>query len=686
VEYYREEEREELWSGNGGALAGLLNKGREEVREVIGGLREKGKAEAQDAEDQASYGRYINKELKDNRIGWIAELSGYELEKAGEGTILTAERRELIGKVTGLDRIDQLSERMCRQLELDKLYFSADGDEASRYEAYRYEGKDGEGAPARDAEYEALTAARGEYLAQTAREQGIRFEVEQYLRNLKKLTQDMAKLKEEEQEQGAELARLMTEYDAYREGEYKGQAEAVEEAYREYNAGVEAVRNAYESLQRARVEQRKRQEIADWAESTYLKGFGENGTAEYRTPKERLSDVAYAYERAAVSVEVLEELVSGTAAEGDEEYQEAMAGYKETARSYYKGLVSAYEAALALAKQQDIVRKLENDEAAARARLLTGNREEAPEPDHELAALDGEGNAVLVYKAEVKKTVLGGIVVGYSLTAVWGQDQGGEEYVEQFGNYFTNRVVTVEKVDEDDLLTQAEADAKEWLDRIGKEGPEYLEQIMIASVYMRACGTEAQQTAWLGNGNNPNSTGDYNLENIPLTALFHGVDIGNQYGKALWKVMFKAYEAVLGREGGERDLAQYLLLKDRNLVSGYEEHEKLALETRALSIVANDVRTERDWNKGMGVGFAAAAAATAVAAAFFQPWLFAVAAALGIVSGTYFFRASVIGEVLTDINSVLNGKTKNKMETTTVFAANYEQWVSVRNWTRNGRY
>ncbi len=76
------------------------------------------------------------------------------------------------------------------------------------------------------------------------------------------------------------------------------------------NKKVEEINEKYRDVLEARKVLRAKQAVYDWAESIYLENFGNTEGVDYVTPKEKLSGVKYAYDRACLSLEILKETQS----------------------------------------------------------------------------------------------------------------------------------------------------------------------------------------------------------------------------------------------------------------------------------------------------------------------------------------------------------------------------------------
>ncbi|MDR0669313.1 MAG: hypothetical protein LBF95_04450, partial [Treponema sp.] len=463
------------------------------------------------------------------------------------------------------------------------------------------------------------------------------------------------------------LTQAQKKYNDYANNEYNAAVQAIDQSCADYNATVDLADEYYRVMTEARLQLRKRQEVYDWAESVYLKDFGSSYDEYYLTPQEKLSQVRYARERALIAVEVLRELsdggTSGVPARIDADYSQALESYRESRRAYYLAQVSAYETAQSIVRMETIVREAELAEAVARSRLVGADTSVSP-GSYEMVNLVADGNGgykpVLIYTLEPVQQ--NGTT---SLQAVRKPDSKID--AEAFRVYFGDDTgVSIEKTGRTVTMTLAEWEAGEWLKKTAGRGVDYLNDVMLASLYIKYCSRENSDEgdAWFKNGGDPRLNGNYTLGDVPLGTSFHGINVKNRYDEARRTALQEAYNRVMGQKGGEDDIACYLLYRDRNLLTGGDSYEEDLLKSRALQKLSEsigktheryvvDVRTYT----GIAVGYTAAGVAFTIGA-FFNPSLWALSAQSFSMAATFYALAGTAEFARKQINS-LWGDVKN---------------------------
>ncbi len=107
-----------------------------------------------------------------------------------------------------------------------------------------------------------------------------------------------------------------------------------------YNKKVEEINEKYRNVLEARKVLRAKQAVYDWAESIYLENLGNTEGVDYVTPKEKLSNVKYAYDRACLSLEILKEVQK---AKSQEKESSKAIDFKQKDKLYYDSCIVSYE-------------------------------------------------------------------------------------------------------------------------------------------------------------------------------------------------------------------------------------------------------------------------------------------------------------------------------------------------------
>lgn len=106
------------------------------------------------------------------------------------------------------------------------------------------------------------------------------------------------------------------------------------------NKKVEEINEKYRDVLEARKVLRAKQAVYDWAESIYLENFGNTEGVDYVTPKEKLSGVKYAYDRACLSLEILKEVQSS---KKQEKESSKTIDFKNKDKLYYDSYIVSCE-------------------------------------------------------------------------------------------------------------------------------------------------------------------------------------------------------------------------------------------------------------------------------------------------------------------------------------------------------
>jgi hypothetical protein len=492
------------------------------------------------------------------------------------------------------------------------------------------------------------------------------------LQYINKGVEELNKLKDEKK---TALDKALEGYNTYLDNDYDLAVSILDQSCEDYNTTVDKTDKYYRAMADARLQLRKRQEILDWASSVYLKDFGTSYEENYLTPLEKLSQIRYARERALIAVEVLNEILDGSSPRVDTQYSESMESYKESRRKYYLAQVTAYEGGQALVRQQTAVREAELAEEAARRKLIATTGSIVPSA-YELVTLSTDGDNA--YRIELAYTlqniylsdIIGshdpdrpetfGTVIGNAAVRKAGAWNDPEIFSKYFGD---DKAVPVERVDIKEYITMAEYEAGEWLKRIGILGIDYYGDVMLASLYIRYCAVDgsAEGNEWFNGISDPRASGNYTLGDIPMNFSIRGLDLKAEYNSARRKVLQDAYNKVIAGEGGEEDIARYLLYRDRNIIGNAAAYEEDLLKARAVEIVDRAIgETHRNYtiafNTAMGLGAALTATGTGLMiAAVFNPGCATLAGIAFAAAAAAFVTAEVLNNTRDQINGVRDG-------------------------------
>jgi hypothetical protein len=653
--YYIEENAKLMLEERNTRLLPVKNKDMESAARMIANIIERSAAEFEAAVDKYRYGMYVQEENKNSRIEWAKKITYHNI--TDEKTKLAKGDRDILAAAAKKVNAKTLYGHLAGNLAEIGGYFNEAALEFSPLGG-------GGAAPSTEERRKIAEEAYAKYMATKNEDTWILNEIREYTRQLDKNKELTANIGKKEREALEALKEAQKEYEEYAGGGYAAAVNAVESAYDAYNAAIEAADAKYDELKEARLEKRKRQEIYDWAGSIYLSEFGNSNSVTYKTPKEKLGETEYSYERAFASVEVLEELISGKTAWMDAGYSEAFAGYKEEGRKYYEGLVTVYEAQLAIQKQEEIVREAELEENMARMSLTheANGKVAAKDSDLVIVTKNADGS----YKIEL----------GYKVYAGGTSLKNGEAYEE----YFNEKEVEIETVDGLAKITAAEAEAREWLnERILKmpNSAEYIDKLMLAGLYIMINGDKKELSDWGVSGKD-----EYDLGGISLDGDFHTIDIGELYKRYMSEVMIEAYSEVMKSEVSRVDLGRYLLYRGKNLIDNAKEYEKTLLEIKAVTKLKDFLEDMWDVKNTEGTVEATAAGvagAGAIAAGLLQNWglagwLAGEAVIAGIAAGVSFDQRNSLGEVISDLEDMIDGRSENDSKRKSGLADAYKDW------------
>jgi hypothetical protein len=618
--------------------------------------------------DALTYARYYQQEKDSGRFSWIDELAAYG-EKMSEYGIGNEILEEIDLLFTG-DAVDAALRGLKNKALWTGIWFTGEGE----WNYTQYQGNAGGSAmePARTA----MEKSWNEYHEKMTMDSGLYAKITAELGRLQYVNKSGEELNRLIDEKKEALDGALDAYNVYLDTDYDLAVKALDKSCGDYNAAVDRVDGYYREMTAARLHLRKRQEIYDWASSVYLKDFGINNEEDYLTPLEKLSQVRYARERALAAVEVLREILGGgrPPVDASTQYGKAMESYKESRRSYYLAQVAAYEGEMAADRQQAVVREAELAEEKARRELVIGLDSVDPS-DYELVNIIDDGNGgyrvELAYTLQDKyindiisshdpdKPGTPGIIIGSTAVRKTNTEIDPSVLSGYFGD---DKAVPVERVGAKEFMTAAEYEAGEWLKRMGTLGIDYYDDVALASLYIRYCAADGsvEGNEWFNGISDPRSGGNYTLGDIPLNYSISGFDLRAEYNSARRKTLQEAYSRVMAGDGGEEDIARYLLYRGRNIIGNAADYEENLLKSRAMETVDRAAgETYQNYTvaykTAMGLGIALTASGTALlASSLFNPFLIILAETAFAGAAAAFITAGILDNTLDQINSIGN--------------------------------
>ena len=353
----------------------------------------------------------------------------------------------------------------------------------------------------------------------------------------------------------------------------------------EYNSKLKSsVNKTYENLEEARLDYRKMDEIHRWAQNEYLHEIQGNDikVKDYETAEERFERVKASYQVAFDSYGCIEKLYNDYNNNYDNffNYKEEFTEYETAYEKYYKTIVLQFEVNAAIAQQEQVLKKAEEEVNQIKSKLLNHNNE-----DTNIILSDSIKKLVNVYydketgtyKAELKKKVE---IVNESLSnAIHLIVEKGvlskcnhlhEDKTEKYFNEET-KVLYIDENEEEVKVSLAEYEAFEWI-KEKEKNPSELDEIVLASMYLMYMDNQITLDDIGQNEFVQSSKGK-------VPEKLHGVEFRDSFTRYIEKSMREAYKNVKAKQQ-ESEIAKYLLYKDIYYIEGTEK-----LETRAINLL-----------------------------------------------------------------------------------------------------
>ena len=397
-----------------------------------------------------------------------------------------------------------------------------------------------------------------------------------------------------------------------------------------YNEKVENADDLFTKLKTAEKNKRIADEKEEYAKSVYLKNLGEVAENEYISPQEKEVIIQYSYEKASVRVDVLKGL-KATPHEISSEYTGAMESYEEAVKKHYLAMIIKTETDKGLVIQEDLVREKDAKLQAEYSKITNQS---------EITAIE-EGSYTVqhVYITENEDG-------SYSVRL---RKDGDGDCTEILEKYLIENKVEEKIPGGKRVITQGIYDARNWVSEVYGKGEDYIKDLMIAALYI----TKKEYGFDVGN----------------LSKDVHGVNFGNLVNSSKSEVIKASYDKIMGMEGGEEDLAKYLMFNyNENNKNGVitnvftENYVKSALTEKVYEKAKESVVRAYESKKSEAVGFGIVAADYLLMAAC-CPWpanlvFLGFASVAGTASGACANQAYRIEhDVLNCVEDLIKGQT-----------------------------
>ena len=399
---------------------------------------------------------------------------------------------------------------------------------------------------------------------------------------------------------------------------YEKALSEVKFAEAEYAEKVDECNASYAALEKFRTAKRCAQAVYDWAASIYLENIGTNTHESYITPKERLSKAAYAKEKAAFSIRVLENIVAkkrgsdALPAENDE-----LEAYKKADRAYYERLVLQYELHKDSLEKEKKLFDAEAAELEARSAVSAAVNYTNEEKLVHISKGENGWNYALSHRVvaeeksethfetqrRLKDKTYGDREpcesdyeeITVPVTRKWTEyniyptSYAGVDNDAEQKKYFTDGdEAALETISRGTIKrTAAESEAGQWLSSLWSKGHRYGESVILAAMYLQyRCGNKIKVLQ-------SDSADRFTMPNVRSE---HGINVYGMYKQHRENVLWDAYDSVI-KAGGESDIAKCILFRNSAniLGAGIEEYETNILKERSLERLGHDMyRIERN--------------------------------------------------------------------------------------------
>ncbi|MCI6664641.1 MAG: hypothetical protein MSL09_10565, partial [Spirochaetia bacterium] len=471
---------------------------------------------------------------------------------------------------------------------------------------------------------------------------------------------------------------------------YDSASIAVHQSLAAYQQRLETLDFVYQSFLQSRMELRIAEEKYQWATRVYLKSMGsdsEQEKYEYSSPLQRYNEMLLVTNRYQKALEILSEMKEQQLQ--NQEYLFQLESSKTALENVYLMEVILSQALTEVARQEEATRAAELKDDLNVAKLFSSYDSLLSSGDLDASELVAQGinsPTLELIRLSLDENNSYHFELGYETnyvktgTTIRIDEEGNEvgedvyEYVNSkkafaedldrqlLESYLTDTTETIVRVDGSIQVTRSEMEVRQWLEEIHAKGDDYLNKLLLASIHLKAYSAIPKE----GDESYLDILNDdiFQADQLPTRDIFHGMGIKAIYQDERCKLVADAYDFILSKEGGEEDLARYILYRETNLLDkkSWQQREKDLVEWLALDEIRKDVADKQNRrNRDAAIAFASAAALS-VAAAFFQPWLFVAAGAAFIIGIVAADAAASLGAVKDGIYDLMKGNKENALK------------------------
>ena len=488
-----------------------------------------------------------------------------------------------------------------------------------------------------------------------------------------------------EKEELDDLAKQIESERKEKVSQYQLTSEELNEALEAYKVQVVEEDALYQSLLQSRLDLRIAEEKYQWATRIYLESIGSEESQEeiqYESPMQRYNQMLLVTNRYQKALDILVQMKNLQQLQ-HQDYLAEVESYEAALENVYLMEVILSQTLTAVAKQEDATREaeLKDDINAAQlfadydslfSSIINADKQGIHSPALELIRIkrreDGSYDISLGYETNYVKvetrsyTDSDGNEVSYDLydyvTSV--KQDTGSLNKEVLQAYLCNPTETIIRVDDDLKFTEGEVEVRQWLERIYAKGDDYLNQLLLASIHLKTYATSIQDA--LGGQADIRQENLFQADQLPSLSSFHGINVSSSYTSERKDVIADAYNFILAQEGGQEDLAGYILYRETNLLdkNSWQERELNLIEYLALDNVTDELSDKRE-QKQIEAAVAFSSAAALAVAAFFQPWLLVAAGAATAVGIAATDAAISIGEAEDGVYDLMQGNKENAL-------------------------
>ena len=466
--------------------------------------------------------------------------------------------------------------------------------------------------------------------------------------------------------------------------QYEKAAAMVNQDIAAYQLKLEEENNLYEAFLQARLDLRIAEEKYRWAARIYLESIGSETaqeSAEYGSPIQRYNEALLVTNRYQKALEILLQMKNQQQLQ-NQEYLSQLDAYENSLEKAYLMEVVLSQILTAVAKQEEATRQAELKDEINASKLFRNYEAILDEEENQ----EKKGiNSPALELIRISQDETGAYIIALGYQTSWKKvgtgtttDASGNEALYEVYNYVTSLKADGGDLDKDLLKayltdssealvrvdgtitqTKAEVEVRQWLEKIHAKGDDYLNRLLLASLHLKTYSSVPK--AGDESHTDVTDSDEFKADQVPEVRKFHSVDTKSRYNSERRDIVAAAYSQIMGMEGGEEDLARYILYRETNLLdkNSWQAREKDLVEWLALDNVREELADKQNQKVVEATISFVLAAALSVAAGWFQPWLWVAAAAATAVGIVATDAAVCLGAAKDGIYDLMRGNREN---------------------------